>query len=111
MKASRRAFKNIWKLFTDYLDDVSKNYVDLGVLDGPLAKAMSYRSNELPAAQLPTLQTYTGRDGVNYQTIPGYGREYPDNLRGSKDDRDIYMVTSLRLTYIIGATFHKAKFR
>jgi hypothetical protein len=97
--------------FTDYLDDVSQNYVDLGVLDGPLAKSMSYRSNELPAGELPPLQTYTARDGLNYQTIPGYGQEYPDNLRGSKDDRDIYMVTSLRLTYIIGATFHKAKFR
>jgi hypothetical protein len=97
--------------FTDYLDDVSGNYVDLGVLNGPLSKAMSYRSNELPAGQLPPLQEYTARDNVKYKTIPGYGQEYPDNLRGSKDDRDIYMVTSFRLTYIIGATFHKAKFR
>jgi len=96
--------------FTDYLDDVSKNYVDLGVLDGSLAKAMSYRSNELPANQLPTLQPYTARDGNTYSTIPGYGQEHPANNRGSKD-KDIYMVTSIRLTYIIGATFHKAKFR
>jgi Domain of unknown function (DUF6089) len=97
--------------FTDYLDDVSMNYVDLGVLNGPLAKAMSYRSNELPADQRPALQEYTARDNVKYQTIPGYGQEYPDNMRGAKDNRDIYMVTSIRLTYIIGATFHKAKFR
>jgi hypothetical protein len=97
--------------FTDYLDDVSKNYVDLGVLNNPLAKAMSYRSNELPAGQLPTLQPYVARDGNTYSTIPGYGSEYPTNMRGSKDDRDIYMVTSIRLTYIVGATFHKAKFR
>jgi Domain of unknown function (DUF6089) len=97
--------------FTDYLDDVSKNYVDLGVLNSPLAKAMSYRSNELPANQLPTLQSYVARDGKTYQTIPGYGQEYPDNIRGAKDNRDIYMVTSIRLTYILGATFHKAKFR
>lgn len=97
--------------FTDYLDDVSQNYVDLGVLNSPLAKAMSYRSNELPPEQLPTLQPYVARDGETYSTIPGYGREYQDNMRGSKDDRDIYMVTSLRVTRIIGATFHKAKFR
>lgn len=97
--------------FTDYLDDVSGNYVDLGVLNSPLAKAMSYRSNELPANQIPGLTSYTGRDGQTYNTIPGYGREYPGNLRGSKDDRDIYMVTSIRLTYILGATLHKAKFR
>jgi len=96
--------------FTDYLDDVSKNYVDLGVLNTPLAQAMSYRSNELPASQIPTLQSYVARDGKTYNTIPGYGREYPTNVRGSKD-KDIYMVTSIRVTYIIGATFHKAKFR
>ncbi len=97
--------------FTDYLDDVSRNYVDLGVLNGPLAKAMSYRSNELPASQIPAKVPYVGRDGQTYNTIPGYGREYPSNLRGSKNDNDIYMVTSLRLTYILGATLHRAKFR
>jgi Domain of unknown function (DUF6089) len=97
--------------FTDYLDDVSKNYVDLGVLNSPLAKAMSYRSNELPANELPTLQPYVARDTQTYSTIPGYGREHPDNIRGSKDDKDIYMVTTIRLTYIIGATYHKSKFR
>jgi hypothetical protein len=97
--------------FTDYLDDVSRNYVDLGVLNSPLSKAMSYRSNELPPNQLPPLQTYTGRDNVVYETIPGYGQENPDTFRGKKDQRDVYMVTSFRLTYILGATFHKAKFR
>lgn len=100
--------------FTDYLDDVSQNYVDLGVLDSPLAKAMSYRTNELG---LPSsTRNYVGRDGVTYRVENGYGEEYlgPDglgNLRGSKSDRDIYMVTSIRLTYILGATFHRAKFR
>jgi hypothetical protein len=97
--------------FTDYLDDVSRNYVDLGVLDGPLAKAMSYRSNELPANQIPAKLPYVGRDGQTYNTIPGYGYEHFSNNRGSKSDKDIYMVTTLRLTYIIGATLHKAKFR
>ncbi|MBL7860379.1 MAG: hypothetical protein JNJ65_04405 [Cyclobacteriaceae bacterium] len=98
--------------FTDYLDDVSQNYVDLGVFGtNNLARAMSYRSNELPASELPPLQSYVARNGQTYSTIPGYGREHPDNVRGSKGDRDIYMVTTVRLTYILGATFHKAKFR
>jgi Domain of unknown function (DUF6089) len=97
--------------FTDYLDDVSKNYVDLGVLDSDLARAMSYRSNELPASDIPATIPYAARNGVNYSTIPGYGREHPDNIRGSKNDKDIYMVTTIRLTYILGATMHKAKFR
>jgi len=95
--------------FTDYLDDVSKNYVDLGVLKSPLAQAMSYRTNEL---KLPTsTSTYVGRDGVTYTIEPGYGQEAKDNMRGGKKDRDIYMVTSIRLTHIIGATYHRAKFR
>lgn len=98
--------------FTDYLDDVSKNYVDLGVFgDNNLARAMSYRSNELPSGELPTLVPYDARNGVSYSTIPGYGREHPANMRGSKNDKDIYMVTTIRLTFILGATMHKAKFR
>lgn len=95
--------------FTDYLDDVSRNYVDLGALQSPLARAMSYRTGEL---KLPTSNhTYTGRDGVNYTVEAGYGEENQYNNRGSKADKDLYMVTSIRLTYIIGATYHRAKFR
>lgn len=96
--------------FTDYLDDVSQNYVDLGVFENnELAKAMSYRTNELITPTNPL--TYVARDGQTYTVQAGYGSEFRDNLRGSKSDRDIYMVTSIRLTYILGATFHKAKFR
>lgn len=96
--------------FTDYLDDVSQNYVDLGVFgNDELARAMSYRTNEIISPTNPL--TYVGRDGQNYTVQAGYGHEYRDNLRGSKSDRDIYMVTSIRLTYILGATFHRAKFR
>lgn len=96
--------------FTDYLDDVSQNYVDLGVLNSNLARAMSYRTGELnlnPSNE----HSYVGRDGVTYTVEAGYGSEHPDNMRGGKADNDIYMVTSVRLTYILGATFHRAKFR
>ena len=31
--------------------------------------------------------------------------------RGSKNDKDIFMVTSIKLTYILGKSFHRAKFR
>jgi hypothetical protein len=96
--------------FTDYLDDVSQNYVDLGVLNSPLAKAMSYRTGELNL-DASSEHTYVGRDGVSYTVENGYGSEHPDNKRGGKNDNDIYMVASLRLTYILGATFHRAKFR
>lgn len=95
-------------LFTDYIDDVSKNYVDLGVFgNNELAKAMSYRSSEII---IPTT-SYIGRDGQSYNVVPGYGSEHHDNIRGSKNDRDIYMVTTFKLSYILGKSFNKAKFR
>lgn len=100
-------------LFTDYIDDVSQNYVDLGALDSDLAKAMSYRTNELftPDA-IAALPSYTSTyDGQTYHTLDGYGREHKDNMRGSKNDKDIFMVTTVRVTYILGKTFHRAKFR
>lgn len=95
-------------LFTDYIDDVSQNYVDLGVFgDNELARSMSYRTNEVAS---PTF-TYTGRDGNSYSVIQGYGSEHPSNARGDKDDRDIFMVTTFKLTTILGKNFHRAKFR
>jgi hypothetical protein len=107
-------------LFTDYIDDVSKNYVDLGVFKtNELAKALSYRSGEIaefaPGSGNPNLQTYTGRDNQQYTVVAGYGREYNQNgetnKRGNSSDKDTYMVTTFRLTYILGKTFHRAKFR
>ena len=107
--------------FTDYLDDVSKNYVDLGVFgNNELAKAMSYRSGELPAfnpvtGNDPLMQSYVGRDGATYNVRNGFGSEYHEagtNKRGSgTNNRDYYMVTTIRVTYILGKTFHRAKFR
>ena len=96
--------------FTDYLDDVSQNYVDLGVFGNDrLAKAMSYRTNELGAPL--NANTYLARDtGKPIPCKAGYGSEFPDNL-GKQIGRDIYMVTSIRLSIILRATFHKAKFR
>lgn len=94
--------------FTDYLDDVSGNYVDLGVFKDPLAQAMSYRSNEVVTTGTTP---YVGRDGIIYNVVNGYGSEFKDNNRGNKKNNDIYMVTSIKITYILGATFHRAKFR
>jgi len=93
--------------FTDYIDDVSANYVDLSRFSSPLAQSMSYRTNELPG--YPLNPQASGIPGVNIEA--GYGSEFPDNKRGGKKDKDIYMVTSIRLTYILKAHFHQAKFR
>lgn len=95
-------------LFTDYIDDVSGNYVDLGVFgSNELAKALSYRSSEVAEPN----SSYIGRDGQTYEVIQGYGSEQASNVRGSKNDRDIFMVTTFKLTYILGKSFHRAKFR
>jgi hypothetical protein len=104
-------------LFTDYIDDVSQNYVDLGVFgDNELAKAMSYRSSELPEVQsnpamLVSLPSTVAGHNRTYDLVPGYGAEHAENIRGNKSDKDTYMITTFKLTYIFGKTFHRAKFR
>ena len=100
--------------FTDYLDDVSGNYVDLGVFGNDvLARSMSYKTDPALANK-----TYVGRDGQTYNVLNGYGEEYggtspgdPGNVRGNSSNKDIYMLTTIRVTYILGKTFHRAKFR
>ena len=99
-------------LFTDYLDDVSGNYVDKGTLDSETAKIMSDRSLEPVDAvsgdtrvdvreRLGTSYTsYTGADGVEYAYLPGYGNA--GDQRGD-DDRDIFVTTSVRVVFMVGA--------
>src|SRR5690606_21307429 len=102
-------------LFTDYIDDVSQNYIDLGHFgNDELAKAMSYRSNEIPAVRNnpDAVKPYTSDiDGKTYTVVPGYGSESKDNWRGNSKDNDTYMVTTFKLSYIFGKTFNRAKFR
>lgn len=105
-------------LFTDYIDDVSKNYVDLGVLDSDLARAMSNRSRDPLSASGEVrdisswnTRVYTGRDGVDYEVISGFGEEGFSNKRGGSSINDMYYVTSFRIAYIIGGKFRRAKFR
>lgn len=111
--------------FTDYLDDVSQNYVDPGVFDSDLARYLHDRSLEPNAAvsgesrSTPEFDefiagrvtTIVGRDGQNYTVLAGYGQEFPDNVRGNSTDDDYYFVTSLKLSFIIGGKFLRAKFR
>lgn len=105
--------------FTDYLDDVHGHYVDLNELDSEKAKAMSYRSNELSPglnARYDEILANRYNGYAGFSTVAGYGHvnsdpNNPYNMRGSSGDKDIYMVTTIRATYILGKTFHRAKFR
>ena len=111
-------------LFTDYIDDVSGMYADLGALNSDLAKAMSDRSRETTAAvsgkerdfdainAVSRPVTYTSKyDGQQYTVLAGYGEEFPTNNRGLSKDKDIYIVTSFRISYILTGSFRRAKFR
>jgi len=105
-------------LFTDYIDDISRNYVDLGVLDSDLARAMSNRSRDPLSASGDARDlsgwntiTYTGRDGIDYEVINGFGEEGPTYNRGGSSINDIYFVTSFRIAYVLGGKFRRAKFR
>lgn len=95
--------------FTDYLDDVSRNYVDLGAFgNNELAKALSYRSNEVVVPN----HTYTSvYDNKIYNVLNGYGSESASNIRGSRKDKDVYTVFSIKVGYLIAPKFHRPKIR
>ena len=102
--------------FTDYLDDVSQNYVDPGSLNSDLARYLADRSGEANAAVSGDARNFelinsTAGDRNSDGIFDGYGTEGEFNLRGGKDDNDVYFVTTIRVAYIIGATFTRAKFR
>ncbi len=91
-------------LFTDYIDDVSRNYVDLGAFgNNELAKAMSYRTNEIVS---PNYQYTSERDGTTYNVLAGYGSEHDGNLRGNKKDNDMYTVGTIQVSYFLGRWFN-----
>ncbi|AHM61741.1 hypothetical protein D770_17445 [Flammeovirgaceae bacterium 311] len=115
--------------FSDYIDDVSnlyRNPEDFGT--GPqanLSRIMAYRSNELNIGDIESVEPFrfidsgpalhTWNNPLNpqnntYERFAGYGLEDPFNIRG-KDDKDVYLVTSISLTYILGTNLRNAKFR
>ena len=111
-------------LFFDYIDDVSSSFVDLGELDSDLAREFSDRSRELTSAisNIPRdfnvidaftgNQIYIGADGNTYDVFAGYGSDtHPDNVRGNENDNDLLLFTQIRIAYILGGSFRRAKYR
>ena len=110
-------------LFTDYIDDVSAGFVDLGSLPSDLARALSDRSREVTAVESgqtratgvipnPIISYVSSFDGNTYTTIAGYGREAVENVRGNSSDNDTYIVTGFQISYILkNNRFKRAKFR
>lgn len=106
-------------LATDYLDDVSGKYVDLGVLDGDLAKALSDRSKEYYSTlkeqprdlqrilEEKQLYTYTSRyDDKPYTVLKGYGAE--GGTRGGSS-YDMFFTANFKLSYILATPFVHGK--
>ena len=97
--------------FTDYLDDIGGQYVDLGVFgDNELAQTLSDRSLEATAVvtgetrSLPNrANEYIGVDGQTYSTITGYLPNQVRN-RGNAATKDGYFVTGIHLRYILSKT-------
>lgn len=87
------------KTFTDYLDDVSKTYVDeatrLRYWRGPEAVNFAYRGDEV------------NTKGITPGTYPADG-----TIRGSDKNKDWYIFSGLTLTYRLGGggMFGKQKF-
>lgn len=124
--------------FTDYLDDVSGEYVDISAFGDPianpnvaLAMAMSDKSNQfggqtfneniLPALYTQRINTYNNalNPDFTWSRAAGYGKaagvgndDVRRNNRGNQNDNDIYIVTNISVTYILGGGLVRgAKFR
>lgn len=101
-------------LFTDYIDDVSTNYVGLDQFgDDDLARIMSDRStvplsSQGDARDISRLNRTANGNG--FFTIPGYGTQ--DQQRGGPDNNDMIFVTQLKVSYVLGSkTRRRAKYR
>ena len=110
-------------LFFDHLDDLSGRYVDPGAFGtNELARTMADRALEEVSSsgqprQLDLIrESYGGFgtrvseiDGQPYRLLPGWG--YDGDVRGNPDNNDQYIVTQIRLMYVIGKVRRDAKFR
>ncbi len=105
-------------LFTDYLDDVSGNYVGLDRFDDPVARIFSDRGAE-PIA-VTTGESRTGAasivvndfGNVQYRVNQVVGSGIDGAIRGNPGDNDMYFVTQIRVTYVLQSRQRStAKFR
>ncbi len=96
-------------LFTDYIDDVSTNYVGLNRFDDDVARILSDKS------AVPISSTGKVRDLANINIARGNGTHdffYATNIgagsdgvtRGNPDSNDLIFVTQLKVTYLLFPT-------
>ncbi|MEP1034314.1 hypothetical protein [Ekhidna sp.] len=104
-------------LFTDYIDDVSGNYVSLDQFTDPLARIMSDRStvpfsSKGEARDLTNLRIINNSGVHNYFIEGNLGSGIDGSIRGNPDDNDMIFVTQIKVSYVLGGTTRKrAKYR
>lgn len=91
-------------LLTDYIDDVSGRYVDLGALDSDLAKSMADRSLEESAVSTGEKRDIADMEVV-YYTSPIDGNRYKvleerGSVRGGSSN-DTFLLTSFKISYVL----------
>ena len=105
-------------LFTDYIDDVSTNYVSLDQFTDPLARIMSDRST-VPASSrgeardLSSLRVVPlNFNGTTYNIEGNIGSGIDGSIRGNPDDNDFIFITQIKVSYTLGGTTRRrAKYR
>lgn len=103
-------------LFTDYLDDVSGNYVGLDRFTDPVARIFSDRGAEAIAVTTGDTRMVTpvslDFNGTAYNINGFVGSGIQDSKRGNPGDDDMYFVTQIRVTYVLQSRQKStAKFR
>lgn len=102
-------------LFTDYIDDVSGNYVGSDQFADPLARILADRSAELISVDGSSRQV--AGLGIHNQThgffsASAVGGGYDGDRRGNPSDNDQIFITQIKLRYHINSNGRsRAKFR
>lgn len=103
-------------LFTDYLDDVSGNYVGLDRFNDPVARLFSDRGVEPVAVTTGETRNITPTtldfNGTQYNINGFVGSGIEGSKRGNPDGNDMFFVTQIRITYVLSSRQRStAKFR
>ncbi|MEM6735738.1 MAG: hypothetical protein AAGC64_03095 [Bacteroidota bacterium] len=106
-------------LFTDYIDDVSGQYLALDSFEDPLARIMSDKStvpvssrDEARDLTILNINQETFSNGETYFIESNNGTGLEGSVRGDPNDNDLIFVTQLKITYIFGGVIRRrAKYR
>lgn len=81
-------------VFSDYLDDVSSNYLDPNLINDPTTRSLAYRG-----VMRTEQNRYKGMEGpVNDPTYPYYG---PGSKRGNSSSKDGYLLIGIKAEYFL----------